>query len=99
MIDLKGKAVLVLGLGRFNGGVGVTKFLVAKGAQVRVSDQLDSSALASSISELKGLPIDFRLGGHDESHLTDIDLVVVNPAIPPTHPFLNKIIDLKIPLT
>ena len=34
-----GKAVTVVGLGRFGGGVGVTRWLCRQGAQVTVSDQ------------------------------------------------------------
>ena len=33
-----GKRVMVMGLGRFGGGIGVTRWLVAQGARVTVTD-------------------------------------------------------------
>src|SRR5262249_40129323 len=38
---------------------------------------------------LQGLPITLRLGGHDEGDFRDADLVVVNPAVPESNPFLK----------
>lgn len=74
--------VLVMGLGRFRGGLDVTRWLVGQGARVKVTDLADEAALADSLQALRGLPIEYRLGGHDPSDLDDADLVVVNPAVP-----------------
>lgn len=92
--DYKGKNVLVLGLGRFGGGVGVTRFLAKSGAHVRVSDAASAAELQSSINQLKDYTIDYRLGSNQESDLDNIDLVVVNPVFAPTHPFI-KIIEKR----
>ena len=81
-VPLRGRRVLVMGLGRFGGSVGVSRFLVEQGAQVTVTDQLGSSALQASIAALEGLPIRWRLGGHHEEDFTSADLIVVNPAVP-----------------
>jgi UDP-N-acetylmuramoylalanine--D-glutamate ligase len=80
--DLRGLHVLVMGLGRFGGGVGVTRYLAQQGAQVTVTDLADESALAESLSRIEDLPIRLALGGHDESLLDDCDLLVVSPAVP-----------------
>ncbi len=83
MDSLRGARVTVMGLGRFGGGVGVTKFLVAQGAEVLVTDTASQEKLAASLRELSGLPVLYRLGEHRQSDFTDADLVVVNPAVNP----------------
>ncbi len=82
-MKLSGKRVVVMGLGRFGGGVGVTRFLCRHGARVLVTDQLGADALEASLAQLDGLEIALRLGGHDESDFVQADLVVVNPAVKP----------------
>lgn len=81
MQELAGKRVLVMGLGRFGGGIGVTRWLCGQGAAVTVTDLEDEASLADSIRKLEGLPIRYRLGGHDEKDLDGIDLLVVSPAV------------------
>src|SRR5262245_44217484 len=77
----EGRRVLVMGLGRFGGGIGVSRWLARQGAQVTVTDLAAREELAESIAALEGLPIEFRLGGHDASDLRRCDLLVVNPAV------------------
>lgn len=76
-----GKRVLVMGLGRFGGGVGVTRYLVGKGATVTVTDSLDAGALSAGVAALDGLDIRWSLGGHREEDFEQADWVVVNPAV------------------
>ena len=70
-----------MGLGRFGGGVGVTRFLASQGARVLVTDMLKEDALAESMAKLADLKVDYRLGGHDIADFTSADLIVVNPAV------------------
>ncbi len=85
MIELKNKRVLVMGLGRFGGGVGVARFLAKQGAQVRVTDMLSEGELAESVRELAGLGIDFVLGEHRVADFEEwAEVVVVNPAVKPS---------------
>src|SRR5689334_23368429 len=86
---LEGRRVTVMGLGLFGGVVGVSRFLVRKGAKVTVTDARPEKDLRESVEELRGLPIAFRLGGHDERDFRDADLVVVSPAVPETNPLLR----------
>jgi UDP-N-acetylmuramoylalanine--D-glutamate ligase len=81
MHELAGKRVLIMGLGRFGGGVGAARFCAAKGAEVFVTDLLPEDQLRESKAKLAGLPIEFRLGSHDISDFAIADYVVVNPAI------------------
>jgi UDP-N-acetylmuramoylalanine--D-glutamate ligase len=87
--ELAGKRVTVMGLGLFGGGVGVTRFLVQAGARVIVTDAKSEHDLRESVAELRGLPVELRLGAHEERDFRDADLVVVNPAVPPASPWLK----------
>ena len=98
-MDLSGKRVTVMGLGRFGGGVGVTRYLVKQGADVLVTDQLKPDDLTDSLDKLEGLPIDYRLGEHNVSDFTTCDLVVANPAVKPDNRFLRAAEAAKIPIT
>ncbi len=81
MMELTGKRVVVMGLGRFGGGIGVTKWLARHGARVLVTDQARAEDLQPSIAALEGLQIEYRLGSHDEKDLEGCDLLVVSPAV------------------
>ena len=94
--SFKNKKVTVMGLGFFGGGVGVTKFLVSQGAVVTVTDLKDESELSESIQLLDGLPVNYRLGRHVEEDFLDIDMLIVNPAIPKDSEFLQVAKDNKI---
>jgi UDP-N-acetylmuramoylalanine--D-glutamate ligase len=71
-----------MGLGRFGGGVGVSRYLVGAGARVTVTDLAHEADLSASLSHISDLDIALALGGHDEGLLDDCDLLVVNPAVP-----------------
>ncbi|MHC4294809.1 MAG: Mur ligase family protein [Planctomycetota bacterium] len=89
----------MVGLGRFGGGVGVTRWLVQQGAKVIVSDHSDASALADSIRAIEGLDVELHLGSHEESDFTQTDLLVVNPAVPREMPLLSAADAAGIPRT
>jgi UDP-N-acetylmuramoylalanine--D-glutamate ligase len=86
MLDLAGKKVTVMGLGRFGGGIGVTRWLVDQGADVLVTDLAPAAELEESIAAISGLTsngrVGLRLGEHNVSDFTTCDLVVANPAVP-----------------
>ncbi len=83
MHDLKGKRVVVMGLGRFGGGVGAARFCVAEGARVLVTDLEPAEKLSESMGKLADLTIEYRLGGHEVADFTGADFVIVNPAVDP----------------
>ncbi len=97
--DLAGQRVSVIGLGRFGGGLGVTRWLVEQGAKVTVSDQASEEDLAASLDPLRGLDVTLHLGGHREEDFTQADLLVVNPAVPKTAPLLQQAIRAGVPRT
>ena len=76
-----GRAVTVMGLGLFGGGVGAARYLVRAGARVTVTDLKPAASLQPSLKALEGLPIAFHLGGHLAEDFRSADLVVVSPAV------------------
>ena len=81
MNSLSGKRVVVMGLGNFGGGVGVSRWLCAQGAQVTVTDSQPQAELQSALEKIKDLPVRVIAGGHPFSLLDSCDLLVVNPAV------------------
>ena len=98
-LDLRGRRVVVMGLGRFGGGVGVTRFLVARGAKVLVTDSDKPEDLRDSVKQLEGLDVAFKLGGHETNDFADADLIVVNPAVKPGNEYLAAARAAGVPLT
>lgn len=94
-----GARVTVMGLGLFGGGVSATRFAVSRGARVTVTDLRAEGQLAESLEVLKGLPVRYVLGRHDEADLREADLVIVNPAVPLTSSYLAVARAAGVPLT
>jgi len=94
MGEFDGAKVTVMGLGRFGGGVGVTRWLAARGADVLVTDRDPPEKLARSLEQVRDLidvgRVTLRLGEHNVSDFTTCDVVVVNPAVP--RPWENRFV-------
>ncbi len=97
--DFANRRVTVMGLGGFGGGVGVTRWLVGRGASVTVTDLAEPEKLAESLAAIADLDVTLHLGGHEEADFRDADLLVVNPAVPPNVPFLQVARDAGVPIT
>lgn len=87
-MELTGKKIVVMGLGVHGGGLGVARFCAEAGAEVVVTDLRNAELLADSLTALADLPITFVLGEHRASDFQHCDIVVQNPAVPATSPFL-----------
>jgi len=80
---LKDKHAVVMGLGRFGGGMGVTRYLLDQGATVTLTDKASQEELAQPLAGLGNRRrLKLALGGHDTTILDDADMLVVNPAVP-----------------
>ncbi len=87
---LAGRKVLVMGLGRFGGGVDAARYAAQSGAKVVVTDKAREDQLKDSISQLSDLSgIEYHLGRHDPEDFATADVVIANPAIPPGNEFLQ----------
>jgi UDP-N-acetylmuramoylalanine--D-glutamate ligase len=82
------KRVLVVGLGRFGGGVAAARWFAERGHEVCVTDRQGASELAASVAAIAPLGVRFRLGGHDPADYDTADIIVVNPAVPFDDPLI-----------
>jgi UDP-N-acetylmuramoylalanine--D-glutamate ligase len=93
MIDprrlFSGKKITVMGLGLLGRGLKDTQFLVKCGAEVTVTDLKTADQLQSSLDQLQGLHIKFRLGVHDPDDFRKADMILRNADVPQTSPFLK----------
>ncbi len=87
--SLDGRRVLVMGLGLHGGGLATVRYLTARGAQCVVTDTRSEEVLRPSLEQL---PTDVRLvlGRHEAEDFDRADLVVKNPAVPRSNPFLLR---------
>ncbi|MFQ5592057.1 MAG: UDP-N-acetylmuramoyl-L-alanine--D-glutamate ligase [Phycisphaerae bacterium] len=98
--DVAGLRVLVMGLGHFGGGLGVTRWLANNGASVTVTDLSTGDRLADSLGKAADLDVVWHLGRHDTADLDQADLVVVNPAVDKARSeFFQAVISRGIPYT
>ena len=96
MIDLKGKKVLVVGLGK--SGLAAALFLRRKGAQVTVSDVRSAESLAREIPALLEEGIMVEAGGHGLLTFRRQDLIVVSPGVPLDTPELAQVRKFGLPV-
>jgi UDP-N-acetylmuramoylalanine--D-glutamate ligase len=92
-MDLRGKRVLVMGLGLQGSGMASARYAALQGAQVRVTDLRSPEVLAPSVRALEGLPIEFVLGEHRNQDFLWADIVIRNPGIRLTSPYLRLAIE------
>ena len=87
---LRDRSVLVMGLGRFGGGLDAARFACRAGARVTVTDLARPEDLAETLTQLADCPIEYHLGGHREEDFdaSGPDVVVVNPAVPPDNAYV-----------
>lgn len=106
-MNLAGKRVVVMGLGRFGGGAGVTRFCLAQGATVLLTDQTPPDQLAAGLTLIKDLTNDsslssrltLRLGEHRVEDFTAADVLIVNPAVKPDNTFVAAAIAAGVAIT
>ncbi len=88
----KGKNVTVMGLGRFGGGLGVTRWLLQQGANVLLTDCASEESLEKSLQDLgTHTNLTCIFGEHREQDFATADIVIANPAVPTPwgNPFLQ----------
>ncbi len=95
-MELKGKKVLVVGLGK--SGLAAALFLRRRGAQVTVSDIRSAEALANDIPSLLEEGINVEAGGHGLLTFRRQDLIVVSPGVPLDTPELTQVRSFGLPV-
>src|SRR5512142_1981938 len=96
VMDIKGKRVLVVGLGK--SGVASALFLESRGARVTVSDSKSEEQLRQEIPSLLDRGIVVETGKHGERTFRDQDMIVVSPGVPFDVPQLQQARRLGIPV-
>lgn len=75
-----------MGLGRFGGGFGVTKWLLEQGADVLLTDLASEEEFDAQITNLQthqnATNLQIRFGEHRIEDFVETDCVVANPAVP-----------------
>jgi UDP-N-acetylmuramoylalanine--D-glutamate ligase len=79
-MELTGKRVLVVGLGR--SGIASALFLQSRGARVTVSDAKSEDQLREQIPTLLDAGIAVETGAHGERTFRNQDLIIVSPGVP-----------------
>jgi UDP-N-acetylmuramoylalanine--D-glutamate ligase len=95
-MELKGKKVLVVGLGK--SGLSAALFLRRRGAHVTVSDMRSAAALAKEIPALLEHGISVESGGHGLLTFRRQDLIVVSPGVPLDTPELVQVKTFGLPV-
>ena len=95
-MNLKGKKILVVGLART--GVATVRFLVEKGARVKVSEMKAAGELGPVLEALRDLPVEWETGGHALPFFLDAELIVVSPGVPMNIPPLGQAREKGVPV-
>ena len=90
MEDYTGKKITIMGLGLNGGGMAAAKFFASKGAKVTVTDLRSAQILKPSMDMLSDYDIRYVLEKHEMSDFENADIVIKNPAVPLTSPYLAK---------
>src|SRR5436189_4829736 len=88
-MDLRGKRVLIMGLGLQGSGMAAARYAAQQGAFVRVTDLKSPEILAPSVRALSGLPIAFVLGKHRDEDFLWAEIVIRNPGISLSNPYVH----------
>ena len=86
---LRGRRVVIMGLGIQGGGLGVATYLRDLGVDLVVTDLRSEAELRDSVTSLGCEGIRYVLGRHEEDDFRGAELVVRNPAVPADSPYLR----------
>jgi UDP-N-acetylmuramoylalanine--D-glutamate ligase len=95
-MDVKGKRVLVVGLGK--SGIASALFLADQGARVAVSDTRSEEELHHEIPQLLDRGIGVEAGYHGERTFKEQELIVISPGVPADVPQLMQARQAGIPV-
>lgn len=87
--DLRGKQVLVMGLGAHGGGLASARYCLKHGADVVVTDLRSRDELGEGADWLESHGVKLVLGEHRAEDFRNADIVIKNPAVPRTSPYLQ----------
>ncbi len=80
-------------------GVALTRYLVANGAQVTVTDSKPAGELTANLARIEGLPVKLSLGANRPEACAEADLVFVSQGVPLDLPALDAARARSVPLS
>lgn len=91
LTKLRGKNILIQGLGLNGGGVETSLFFLRNGIDITITDLKDEKILSPSIDKLSiyNDKIHYVLGTHREKDFIDADIIVKGPGVPPANKFVQ----------
>ncbi|OHA02548.1 MAG: UDP-N-acetylmuramoylalanine--D-glutamate ligase [Candidatus Sungbacteria bacterium RIFCSPHIGHO2_02_FULL_52_23] len=98
--DVRGKHILIMGLGLHGGGAGAVEFFVRQGARVTVTDlrtRRELTPTLRALARLKG--VRYVLGEHRAEDFLAADLIVKNPGVRRDSPHLKEALARGVPVT
>ncbi len=87
-MELKDRKILVVGLGKT--GQDTIKFLLSKGAQVRVSDSSSIDKIKEIVTELESKGVRVEAGTHTDETFLWAEIIVLSPGVPLSVPQIQK---------
>lgn len=94
----KNKKVLIMGLGLNGGGVSSAKFFYNQGADVLITDLKTDFQLEESLKAIKKIKAEYVLGKHREDDFKTADMIIKNPDVPNSSPYLEIARKNNIPI-
>jgi len=95
-MDLHGKKVIVLGVGKT--GLATARFLAGRGVRIAITDAKPVSAWGEARTALENLQAELTVAPYGPAILTDADWVVPSPGIYPANPILVEAVRRGIPV-
>jgi len=80
-MELRGRNVLIVGFERT--GEALCRFLLDRGARVRVTDKRPAEAFGTKLREYAERGVAFETGGHRPESFLEAGLIVPSPGVPP----------------
>ncbi|RPI48037.1 MAG: UDP-N-acetylmuramoyl-L-alanine--D-glutamate ligase [Betaproteobacteria bacterium] len=94
-MDLRGKRILVLGLGET--GLSMARWLAHRGAAVRVADSREHPPRADDLArELANVRTDF--GAFSAESFEGADLIAISPGVPAAEPLVRRAAERGVPI-
>lgn len=94
-MDLQGKKVVVIGMGKT--GIASAQFLGGRGARVVVTDEKSADQWPEDFATING-ELWLTLGDYTPSVVTDADLIIPSPGVPPHNALLKEALRRNIPI-
>ena len=85
-----GKKAVVLGLG--HSGEAAATLLIEEGAQVTISESVDSTAIRAKGEELQRRGANVLIGSEADSDPSNYDVAILSPGIDPSVPLVQNVI-------